>query len=145
MYATRDCWYVSGTYAACVVNAAYDAPMSSFCRSQRHVSLCPAQVTVTAVTPNASRTAHAVGALNVTVLPGGELSSFDGTSSPCNSSVVVQGGSWGDVVCDGTLQVCAALLLCGVLHCSLRVCTVPPPPFVCLCPQTCACAFVQLD
>jgi hypothetical protein len=46
-----------------------------------------------------------VGALRVTVRPGGNLTSFDGTSLPSNASSLVTAGSWGDPVCDGGLHV----------------------------------------
>jgi hypothetical protein len=39
------------------------------------------------------------------VLAGGNLTSLDGTSTPCNSSALLTSGSWGDVVCDGGLYV----------------------------------------
>lgn len=47
----------------------------------------------------------AVGALRVRVVPGGNLTSLDGTSAPCNDSVIVGAGSWGDPVCDAGLFV----------------------------------------
>jgi hypothetical protein len=53
----------------------------------------------------AVRASTAVGALSITVLAGGNLTSLDGTSTPCNSSTLLTSGSWGDVVCDGGLYV----------------------------------------
>jgi hypothetical protein len=52
-----------------------------------------------------ARASTAVGALSITVLAGGNLTSLDGTSTPCNSSALLTSGSWGDVVCDGGLYV----------------------------------------
>ncbi len=51
------------------------------------------------------RAATRVGGLRVTVLPSGNLTSFDGTSQPSNASTLVSSGSWGDVVCDAALVV----------------------------------------
>ena len=67
---------------------------------------------VTAVTvPSSSasnvtfRTSTAVGALGVTILPSGSLTSLDGTSVVANASTLVSHGSWGDVVCDSEVLV----------------------------------------
>jgi hypothetical protein len=57
------------------------------------------------------RAATAVGALRVTVQPGGNLTSFDGTSLPSNASSLVTSGSWGDPVCDGGLHVYSSTAL----------------------------------
>jgi hypothetical protein len=46
-----------------------------------------------------------VGALTVTVLPTGGLTSFDGTSSACNDTSRLSAGSWGDVVCESAVMV----------------------------------------
>ncbi len=66
-------------------------------------------LTVAGVSPNgtvpAFRLATAVGNLSITALPSGNLTSYDGTSAPCNASVVVAVGSWGDAVCDVALNV----------------------------------------
>ncbi len=67
-------------------------------------------VTVTGVPPSVRtdptlRAATAVGALRVTVRPSGELTSEDGSSAPSSASTLVTSGSWGDVVCDGSLHV----------------------------------------
>jgi hypothetical protein len=51
------------------------------------------------------RASTAVGALQVSVVPEGGLTSFDGTSPPSNASSVVTSGSWGEPVCDGGLYV----------------------------------------
>jgi hypothetical protein len=63
------------------------------------------EVPVTAHTNPSVRNAVAVGALQVTVLPTGDLTSLDGTSAPSNASATVSAGSWGDVVCDGGVLV----------------------------------------
>ncbi len=65
-----------------------------------------------------SRAAVAVGALQVTVLVAGGLTSLDGTSAPSNDSTVVTGGSWGDVVCGGGVVVAS--------HTALVVAFEPP-------------------
>lgn len=66
-------------------------------------------VTVVAVGTGAGapefRWATRVGALRVSVQPSGNLTSLDGTSDPCNATVVVGHGSWGDPVCDVGLFV----------------------------------------
>jgi hypothetical protein len=55
---------------------------------------------------NASvRSGTAVGTLRVSIKPWGGLTSFDGTSTACNDTATVTAGSWGDVVCDGSLHV----------------------------------------
>ena len=55
---------------------------------------------------NAShRLAIAVGNLTISVNQSGGLQSYDGTSAPSNATVVVDVGSWGDVVCDVELEV----------------------------------------
>jgi hypothetical protein len=51
------------------------------------------------------RAATAVGALAVSVLASGNLTSFDNTSAPSNATANVTGGSWGDVVCGGGVVV----------------------------------------
>jgi hypothetical protein len=51
------------------------------------------------------RSGTAVGTLRVSIKPGGGLTSFDGTSAACNETATVTAGSWGDVVCDGGLNV----------------------------------------
>jgi hypothetical protein len=80
-------------------------------------------VTVREVVPGANdhaghRAATAVGALAVSVLASGSLTSRDGTSAPSNASAIVTGGSWGDVVCDGGVVVRS--------HTSLVVAFMPP-------------------
>ena len=45
-------------------------------------------------------TASSVGVLHISVRPGGNLTSLDGTSLPCNDSSYLTSGSWGDVVID---------------------------------------------
>ncbi len=68
---------------------------------------------------NASHQAvTAVGALSVSVLASGNLTSSDGTSAPCDDTAIVAGGSWGDVVCDGGVVVRS--------HTSLVVAFMPP-------------------
>jgi hypothetical protein len=67
-------------------------------------------VTVREVVPGANdnathRAATAVGALAVSVLASGNLTSFDKTSAPSNATAKVTGGSWGDVVCSGGVVV----------------------------------------
>jgi hypothetical protein len=62
-------------------------------------------VSVTKTSSAAFRASTAVGTLSVAVLPGGRLTSYDGTSLPSNARTVVSTGSWGDVVCDGGLFV----------------------------------------
>ncbi len=74
-------------------------------------------VTVTAVA-NTTSAASAVGSLAVRVLPSGQLTSLDGTSTASNSSVVVTAGSWGDVVCDAGATVYS--------HTALAVAFEPP-------------------
>ena len=64
------------------------------------------------------RSAVAVGVLRVTVLPSGNLTSLDGTSTASNASAVVTAGSWGDVVCDGGVLVYS--------HTALAVAFEPP-------------------
>ena len=66
----------------------------------------------------ASRAATAVGALTLTIKPTGGLTSYDGTSSPCNSTVTITSGSWGDAVCD--------LNVVGYSHTALFVSFRPP-------------------
>ncbi len=77
-------------------------------------------VNVTALSPvltsSASyRGATAVGALRVTVLPAGNLTSYDGTSPACNASSVLTSGSWGEPVCDGGLHVYSSAALVAAL------------------------------
>jgi hypothetical protein len=66
------------------------------------------------------RSAVAVGALRVTVLPSGSLTSLDGTSAASNATgtALVTAGSWGDVVCDGGMLVYS--------HTALAVAFEPP-------------------
>jgi hypothetical protein len=52
-----------------------------------------------------TRSAVAVGALRVAVLPSGNLTSLDGTSAASNATAVIDSGSWGDVVCGGGVVV----------------------------------------
>jgi hypothetical protein len=47
----------------------------------------------------------AVGSLAVTVLPSGNLTSYDGTSTPSNASTTVTAGSWGETLCDSGVFV----------------------------------------
>jgi hypothetical protein len=47
----------------------------------------------------------AVGSMRVHVLPAGNLTSFDGTSSPCNASALLSDGSWGDALTDTAMVV----------------------------------------
>ena len=62
-------------------------------------------ITVRAVGHDVDRHSVAVGALNISVLASGGLTSFDGTSPASNDSVTVSSGSWGDVVCDASVMV----------------------------------------
>jgi hypothetical protein len=57
------------------------------------------------------RAATAVGVMHVGVLPGGNLTSYDGTSLASNASSVLTSGSWGDPVCDGGLHVYSSTTL----------------------------------
>ncbi len=68
--------------------------------------------------PVPSRTATDVGSLRVTVRPLGGLTSLDRTAAPSNASSLVTDGSWGDVVCDGSLHVYS--------HTSVVVVFLPP-------------------
>jgi hypothetical protein len=63
------------------------------------------EVPAMARTDPSVRSAVAVGALRVTVLPSGNLTSLDGTSAASNATALVTAGSWGDVVCDGGVLV----------------------------------------
>jgi hypothetical protein len=62
-------------------------------------------VTAVEVPVSNAHSAAAVGALRVTVLPSGNLTSLDGTSAASNASSTVSAGSWGDVVCGGGVVV----------------------------------------
>ena len=66
----------------------------------------------------ASRASTAVGALTMSVKAAGGLTSYDGTSLPCNSTVTINSGSWGDSVCD--------LTVVGYSHNALSVSFHPP-------------------
>lgn len=65
-----------------------------------------------------TRSAVAVGALGVSVLPSGNLTSLDGTSAASNASAMVTAGSWGEVVCNGGVVVYS--------HTALAVAFEPP-------------------
>jgi hypothetical protein len=52
-----------------------------------------------------------VGTLRVSVRPEAHLASQDNSSLPCNASMVVRGGSWGDVVTVGGVYVLSATSL----------------------------------
>ncbi len=81
-------------------------------------------ITVGSLAPGAAtdpgfRRQTSVGSLGVTVLPQGNLTSLDGTSEPCNATVVVAAGSWGDPVCNVSVHVHS--------HAALVVAFVPSP------------------
>ncbi len=76
------------------------------------------EVPATVRTDPSVRSAVAVGALRVTVLPSGNLTSLDGTSAASNATALVTAGSWGDVVCDGGVLVYS--------HTALAVAFEPP-------------------
>jgi hypothetical protein len=80
------------------------------------LSLLVTVTSVPAVVPGGSDVR--VGHLAVTVLPTGQLTSLDGTSSPSNSNTVVAAGSWGHVVCDAGAV--------GYSHTALAVAFEPP-------------------
>lgn len=52
-----------------------------------------------------TRATVGVGALGVSLVPSGNLTSLDGTSAPSNASALVAAGSWGEAVCDGGVVV----------------------------------------
>jgi hypothetical protein len=80
------------------------------------------QITITAIPSqlgsNGSQAA-AVGSLRVKVIPSGNLTSWDRTSSPCNDTVVISAGSWGDIVCAAALDVFSYRSILASFH--------PPP------------------
>jgi hypothetical protein len=58
----------------------------------------------------------AIGSMRISVLPSAGLVLQSGVSEPCNSTIVVTDGSWGDIVCDGELFVYSATSVVVALH-----------------------------